>query len=84
LPDGRNVGEALTKFGTPIGVEGLSIPLPDVGKEDRQMPGPDFLVVESCRDGATTEKHTVVDARIRSRPAYCRRACDLGRGVAAG
>jgi hypothetical protein len=30
------------------------------------MFGPDFLVVELCRDRAAIEKHTVVDAR-----AYC-------------
>jgi hypothetical protein len=34
------------------------------------MPGPDFLVVELCRDGAEIKKHTVVDARTygESRP----------------
>jgi hypothetical protein len=34
------------------------------------MPGPNFLVVELCRDGAEIKKHTVVDARRygKSRP----------------
>jgi hypothetical protein len=59
-----------------MGVEALSVPLPDVGKEDWQMPGPDFLVVELCRDGAAIEKHTVVDARAygESRPTAGARA----------
>jgi hypothetical protein len=40
------------------------------------MPGPDFLVVELCRDGAAIEKHAVVDARAygESQPTAGERA----------
>jgi hypothetical protein len=50
------------------------------------MPGPDFLVVELCRDGAEIKKHTVVDARTygESRPTAGERAALAAAALVVG
>jgi hypothetical protein len=47
-----------------ITVEGLSVPMPGIGRTGQRrigMPGPDLFAVELCRDSGEVKKHIIAE-----------------------